>query len=309
MAKRALLKRLSDVDIRLIRIFVAVTECGGFAASELELNIGRSTISRHIADLEQRLGLRLCNRGPSGFSLTVEGEKVLASARRLLGSLDGFQAEVDEIHQTLTGTLRLGIFDQSTTNPEAHLDDAIRRFDQSAPGVTLEIALHAPNVLEAQVVDGSLDVAVVPIHRQSGSLSYEPLYDEHMTLYCGRGHPLFDAPSDPDALPELSSWKYAGFGFNSPNMIAGQKLGLRRAARVQEEEALALLIQSGCYLGYLADHVAATFMASNSVRPIAARHSAYVSRFAAITRRQPEPDRKTKEFLRCLRRAHAENRQ
>ncbi|WP_300037410.1 LysR family transcriptional regulator [uncultured Roseobacter sp.] len=307
MAKRALLRRLGDVDIRLIRIFVAVTECGGFAASELELNIGRSTISRHIADLEQRLGLRLCNRGPSGFSLTAEGERVLLSARRLLGSLDGFQTEVDEIHQTLTGTLRLGLFDQSTTNPDAHLDEAIRLFDRSAPEVTLEIALHAPNVLEAQVVEGSLDLAIVPIHRKSASLVYQPLYDEFMTLYCGRGHPLFDNPPSDNEVPDLSAWKYAGFGFNSPNLIAGQKLGLRRAARVQEEEALSLLIQSGCYLGYLADHVAATFLANKSVRPIAPEHSAYASRFSAITRKQPEPDRKTQEFLRCLGVAHAEN--
>ena len=63
---------------------------------------------------------------------------MLESARRLLSSLEGFQAEVDDIHQTLTGTLKLGIFDQSTTNPKANLHAAIRTFDQSAPDVTLE---------------------------------------------------------------------------------------------------------------------------------------------------------------------------
>ena len=56
MVKRALIHSLSDIDIRLVRIFMSVTECGGFAASELELNIGRSTISKHISDLELRVG-------------------------------------------------------------------------------------------------------------------------------------------------------------------------------------------------------------------------------------------------------------
>lgn len=70
MANQAILRSLGDADIRLLRVFVVVAACGGIAASELELNIGKSTISRYISDLEARLGLRLCNRGPSGFSLT-----------------------------------------------------------------------------------------------------------------------------------------------------------------------------------------------------------------------------------------------
>lgn len=309
MAKRALLANLGDVDIRLIRIFIAVTECGGFAASELELNIGRSTISKHIADLELRIGLKLCNRGPSGFSLTPEGEQVLISARRLLASIDGFQSEIDNIHETLTGKLRLGLFDQSTTNPKAHMHRSIRMFDAIAPEVSLEIALDTPTVLEARVADGSIDVAIVPIHRKSTLFSYLSLYDEEMTLYCGEGHPLFAAPAGATlSALNLEGYKYAGYGFNSPNLKAGQSLGLVRAARVQEEEALSLLIQSGCYLGYLADHVAETFLNKGKVRPIAPSETSYVSRFAAIARKKPEPDRKTLEFLKCLKACHAQGR-
>ncbi len=301
MAKRAMLRSLSDVDIRLVRIFLTVTECGGFAASELELNIGRSTISKHISDLEMRIGLKLCNRGPSGFSLTREGEQVLESARKLLASIDGFQSEIDNIHTHLTGTLRIGLFDQSSTNPNAHIHTAIQKFDDIAPEVSLEIALDPPSALEARVSDGSMDVAIVPVHRQSNLLHYTPLYREHMTLYCGEGHALFDAPK---ADITLEDHKYAGYGFNSPNMKASQKLGLPRAARVQEEEALSLLIQSGRYLGYLADHVAETFIRKGTVRPINLPDARYTSVFAAITRKKPEPDRKTQEFVTCLKAAH-----
>ncbi len=308
MVKRALLKSLGDVDIRLVRIFVAVTECGGFAASELELNIGRSTISKHIADLEVRMGLKLCNRGPSGFSLTAEGEQVLALSHRLLSSIDSFQSEVDNIQENLAGTLRLGLFDQSTTNPHAHIHSAISAYDKSAPKVSLEIAIEPPNVIEARVIDGTMEVGIVPVHRQSSSLNYHVLYDEHMTLYCGDGHVLFDADADMESPQfDLSEYKYAGFGFNSPNMKAGQSLGLHRAARVQEEEALSLLIQSGCYLGFLADHVAETFLSKGKVKAIAPQRTRYISTFAAITSRQPEPDRKTKEFVNCLKAAHGKS--
>ena len=77
MPPRAFLGRVSDVDIRLLRVFRAVVACGGVSAAELELNIGRSTISRHLTDLELRLGVKLCDRGPAGFALTAEGEQVL----------------------------------------------------------------------------------------------------------------------------------------------------------------------------------------------------------------------------------------
>ena len=305
MAKHAIFRRLSDVDIRLVRIFITVSECSGFAASELELNIGRSTISKHISDLELRVGLKLCNRGPSGFSLTPEGEKFLMSARKLLSSIDEFQSEIDSIHSKLTGTLRIGIFDQSTTNPNANLHEAIRNFDQIAPAVALEITLDSPTGLEAGVTGGNIDVAIVPVHRQSKSLDYAPLYIERMTLYCGEGHALFEASTGMSAADlKLEDHKYAGYAFNSPNLKAGQKLGMSRAARVQEEEALALLIQSGCYLGYLADHVAETFLRKGQVRPIAPVDTSYTSTFAAITRKKPEPDRKTTEFIACLKASH-----
>ncbi|MEL6678066.1 MAG: LysR family transcriptional regulator [Pseudomonadota bacterium] len=290
------------MDIRLIRVFRTVVKCGGLAASELELNIGRSTISKHISDLELRLGMTLCHRGPGGFRLTAEGQKVLEAADRLLKSLEGFQVEVDDIHRTLVGTLHVAMFDRSTTNPKARLDLALRRFDALAPDVALDVKLAPPNQIEAQVIEGALDVGIVPVYRHSVSLTYAILYAEEMTLYCGKGHPLFEqATSDVD----LAGFKYAGFSFNSPNMEAGKRLGLTRAASVQDEDSLALLIQSGCYLGFLADHVAAEFLSRGQVWPVAPERSHYVTTFAAITRKSAAPDRKAEAFLTCLREAHA----
>src|SRR5436309_2250769 len=54
---RAVLGQVGDMDLRLLRVFKSVADCGGMAAAELDLNIGVSTISRHIKDLETRLGL------------------------------------------------------------------------------------------------------------------------------------------------------------------------------------------------------------------------------------------------------------
>lgn len=81
------LGQVADHEIRLLRVFKAVVECRGFAAAETELNIGRSTISIHIANLEQRLNLKLCRRGRAGFALTEEGIEVYELMKDLFSSL------------------------------------------------------------------------------------------------------------------------------------------------------------------------------------------------------------------------------
>lgn len=308
MARRALIASLGDIDIRLLRIFVVVAECNGIAASELELNIGKSTISRHISDLELRIGLRLCNRGPAGFSLTTEGMQVLELTRELLSQIDTFQSNVDGIQRNLTGTLRIGIFDQSSTNPSAQLHKAIAAFDDIAPDVAISIVLDTPSALESSVANGGLEVAIVPIYQPSQAFDYTNLYRENMKLYCGPGHELHGfTVDDGDADVDLQQYKYAGYGFNSPNMRAGNKLGVGRAAHVKEEEALVLLIQSGKYLGYLADHVAAGLDPIDSMWAVLPEQIGYQVDFAAIVRKRPEPDRKTAAFLQCLVSAHTEN--
>jgi DNA-binding transcriptional LysR family regulator len=67
---------MSEVDLRLIRVFVAVADSHGFTAAQSELGMVTSTISNHVAALEQRLGTRLCQRGRGGFMLTPEGQTV-----------------------------------------------------------------------------------------------------------------------------------------------------------------------------------------------------------------------------------------
>jgi DNA-binding transcriptional LysR family regulator len=90
VVRKALLGNVTDNDLRLLRVFRAVVACGGFSAAELELNINRSTISRHIKDLEIRLGVTLCRRGRGGFALTSEGEQVHASALKIMSAMEEF---------------------------------------------------------------------------------------------------------------------------------------------------------------------------------------------------------------------------
>lgn len=297
--------RIGDSDIRLLRVFKTVVESGGLSAAEVELNIGKSTISKHITDLELRLGLKLCNRGPAGFALTEDGAKVLQAADHLLVSVSQFRNEVSEIKEQLGGTIRISLFDQCASNPESRLARAIHRFNEAAPSVQIELSLEPPNVIETMVISGQLDIGIIALHRPSTSLHYAPLYGEDMFLYCGREHPLYRTPDHELKTSDLLGFSYAGLSVNSPNLIVGQQLGFRRSAKVQNEQALAILILSGRYLGYLPEHLAQNFVNRELMRKLLPDETQYRTRFAAATRKQPEPTRVTKLFLDVLLSEHS----
>ncbi|SLN64155.1 LysR family transcriptional regulator [Ruegeria meonggei] len=304
MAKKIAINRVTDVDIRLLDVFKTVVACGGFTAAEFELNIGRSTISKHISDLETRVGIKLCHRGPAGFSVTSDGEQVLKSSEDLFISIDRFQEQIDEARADLTGKLKIAFFDHASSNPEANVFGAIQMFRDKAPGVTLDISMEPPNIIEEGVINGKFNLGIVPLHRQSPMLSYTDLYTEEMHLFCGRSHELFDRQKTEFTVAELRKYSFAGLSFNSPNMAVHQKLKLRKSAFVQNEEALALLVLSGRYLGFLPSHTATPFLDAGKVRKIDCKPASFVSKMSAIVRKSRSKGRRLNLFLECLFDAH-----
>jgi DNA-binding transcriptional LysR family regulator len=215
---------------------------------------------------------------------------------------------VRDLHAELVGRLQIGVLDKTATNPEACLAQAIRLFRQQAPAVELEITVGSLHSIERGVIDGSLQLGVLPDHRRSDSLDYHPLFNETMLLYCGGQHPLFAADLSQLSLHQLQTHDYAGLGYHSQNMEASHRFGLRRTASATDQEAVATLILSGCYIGFLPDHYAATFapgvLRSLTLAPAEQVELSYVSPFAAIVRHAPQPGRVGQSFLQALLQAH-----
>jgi DNA-binding transcriptional LysR family regulator len=309
--------QVSDLDLRLLRVFRAVVEAGGFAAAELALNIGRSTISRHIKDLEERLGLSLCRRGRGGFALTPEGEHIYQATLKVMGAISDLKSEVHTLHQRLTGSLQLALFDKTVTNPACRIATAIGWLRERAPEVAVEIRVLPLNDIERGVLDGHFHVGVIPTHRRSEACAYTPLFGERMLLYCGSGHPLFERAADgatrghgrsaavkPPTETEVQAQPFAGLGFHSDNMERGHAFGLQRRATAYDQEGVATLILSGAYVGFLPDHYAASFVAQDRMRALLPRTFTYACGFEAIVRRGGQRARLAETFLQLLAEAH-----
>lgn len=303
--QRAVLGQLSDMDLRLLQVFKAVVECGGMSAAELELNIGTSTVSRHVKDLETRLGLTLCRRGRAGFALTPEGQRVYEETLRLLASVRGFLGSIDDIHARMGGQLAVAVFDKTASNPQARIHQAIAAFTAEAPHVQLQLHVASINAIERGVIDGGYQVGIIPTHRSSQSLVYTDLFGETMLLYCGAGHALFDAPHGALDWDAVRAYPFAGLGYHSPNMELSHEARLTRSATGFDQESIATLVLSGRFMGFLPDHYAESFERQGRLQAVRPDLFYYRCQFVSLLRRSPAPSRAALLFQRCLEQAHA----
>ncbi len=144
--------KLSGSDLTALRVFDAVARNQGFAPAQVELGLSQPAISNHIAALEQRFGVRLCNRGRSGFSLTEKGRFVLESTRSLFTALDEFSGAMDDLREQIVGTLRIGIVDAISTDVRMRLPDAVEGglayFERRVPNWTGSVSDDWPAWLD-----------------------------------------------------------------------------------------------------------------------------------------------------------------
>ncbi len=276
------LPSLSDIDLRLLRVFHAIVRNGGFSAAQYELNMSQPAISAQMKQLEDRFGMRLCERGRSGFRLTNGGQVVYDALQKLFRAAEDFRQEVDSYKGELSGDLYVALDDATATNVASPLRDAIKIMDRDEPNVRLHIDIAPPAELEQGVIEERFHLAIGPFHHVAGSLVLEPLYSEKQTLYCGAGHPLFGV-EDSDLTPkDLALHPYAARTYMDAGTLSGSA-AFRRRAFASNMEALALLILTGGYIGYLPHHFAMPWVDRGEMWPLGESRLSYDSTFSMVT--------------------------
>ena len=284
-AENLLPRQLGDAHIRLMRIYKAVVESGGFSAAEVELNISRPAISLAISELESLLNMRLCNRGRAGFALTEQGEEVYDATLQLLGSLENFRSRINAINTELKGELNIGITDNMVTVPQMRITRALAALKQRGPEVVINIRMIPPKDIESGVIDGQLLVGIVPELRTLPGLNYFPLYKEQSLLYCGAGHPLFNTDSSKLSDSELSEYDAVVPAYPQSADIKQQQALLKASASSTDREGIAFLILSGSYLGFLPTHFAERWVQEGKLKAIQPEKRSFNTQFTAITRK------------------------
>ncbi|MFT6690402.1 MAG: DNA-binding transcriptional LysR family regulator [Colwellia sp.] len=247
--------QVHDVDLRLLRIFVAIVECGGLSAAESRLNIGRSTISSHLSDLEVRLGIKLCKRGRSGFEITEPGRVTYQASLELLQQCEAFTTTVASSKNVLSGRVTIATIDTMVSDPRCGVARTIRALKAQSDNIQFDINVCEAREVETSVVNGRSLVGIGVSRHHLRGLDYFPLYNENNYLYCGIEHPLFDSKSS-DINKILKNTEVISSNYVRDKESRNDGLNYQNSAIAYHDEGIAHLILSGEFIGYLPDHYA-----------------------------------------------------
>jgi DNA-binding transcriptional LysR family regulator len=154
----------TNLDLDLLRAFVAVAEARSFSRAASALLRNQSTISLQIQRLENIVGHRLLDRTPRRVKLTADGETMLAYAQRLLNLNDEVMAQLNA--PNMAGIVRLGTPEDFATS---RLSKVLSSFAHIYPAVALEVVCDLTLRLEQAFHQNTFDLVLIKREQRSSA--------------------------------------------------------------------------------------------------------------------------------------------
>jgi DNA-binding transcriptional LysR family regulator len=187
--------------------FTQVVDKGGFAKAARALGIPKSRVSRHVAALETRLGVRLVNRSTRRFVVTEVGQEVHRHAIAMLAEADAALDVVEFARAAPSGTLRASC---PVALAQSSLAPILPAFLESYPAIRLELRVSNRRVdVLAESIDVALRVRTKPTGEDGLVMRTFREVDEFLVAapaYLGAAKPL----ADPADLTQHTTLDYAG---------------------------------------------------------------------------------------------------
>lgn len=270
------------------------------SAAESTLNVSRSTISRQLSDLETRLNLKLCERGPAGFRLTNEGRSVLRRSEDLLISIEDFRRHVHELRDEIAGDLNVALSDATVPNSQFDLPGAIARFLEQAPAVRLSLRMISAQDMEIELFNRRSHVGLKAVHERKAGFHYQPLHDEINQLYIGHRHPMYGEEEAGQTVAAIKQQCFAALSYESGYSPVLRALGIASSATASDLEGLSTLILTGKFIGFLPQSYGEIFEQRGMMRPLDHPDWTYRIPFEAVSLDHDEKTIMVRLFLDCL---------
>ncbi|WP_399683771.1 LysR family transcriptional regulator [Xenophilus sp.] len=154
-------------DLNDLYFYAQVVEHGGFAPAGRALGLPKSRLSRRIAQLEERLGVRLIQRSSRRFAVTEIGQTYYAHCKAMLVEAEAAEEAIALTHAEPCGIVRmtcpvalldlrvadmLAAFMAAHPRVEVHLEDTNRRVDVVGEGIDLAIRVRPPPIEDSDLV-------------------------------------------------------------------------------------------------------------------------------------------------------------
>lgn len=175
------------MELRHLRYFVAIVDCGSMARAAEQVFVTQSTLSHQLAQLEHEMGCALFERVGRDLRLADAGHELLGHARGVLAQVEEGKRAVMKTRTLATGSLRVGVIHTFVTGL---IPQVAAAFVRAHPGVRLQVAELTAIEIEAQVADGALDLGVAFFPAASDAVMGEHLFDDVLVLAVPARHPL-----------------------------------------------------------------------------------------------------------------------
>ena len=174
------------MELYQLRYFVAVAEAGNFTRAAERCSVTQPSLSQQILNLESEVGHKLFHRLGRKAVLTEAGNAFLDRARRILFEVENAAKELSD-HPSLGRRITIGAV--QTVMPYL-ITPFIAECRKSHPNLQIDAREDFRSDLVRAVVDGDLDLAVVPQPVKDHRVSIEPLLTEPLLLVVGKDHPI-----------------------------------------------------------------------------------------------------------------------
>ena len=211
-----------------MQTFVAVVDAGSFIGAADPLGMSKAAVSRHVSDLENRLGVRLLQRTTRRLSLTDEGQAFYARSKDALALVDEAETEIRSRSSEASGVVRVNA---PQTFGVLHLAPLWGGFMDANPRVSLEVTLSDRVV---DVVDEGFDLAIRIATLPNNTLVSKKLASTRVMLCAAPAYlERVGTPSHPEdlALHQVIAYSYwAGrdeWTFTGPEGVVSVKTRAR----------------------------------------------------------------------------------
>lgn len=144
-----------------ISVFRQVVESGSFVGAAERLDFSTATVSKHVAYVEKRLGVRLLNRSSRSLSLTEAGSVYFERCKATLDDLQATELELGSLGTTPRGTLRVTC---PTWFARQRLADTLAEFHERYPDIVVDVSFEDRRV---DLVEEGYDLALRVTHENT----------------------------------------------------------------------------------------------------------------------------------------------
>ena len=186
------------MEFKQLRAFAEVVRQGGFTQAAAVLHASQSAISKQVAQLEQRLGVRLLERSGPHLRLTDAGRVVQRRAEDFLRLRQELQRELDDLGQLARGELRLGL---PMLGSDALFAGLFAEYRRRYPNIAVHLQEGGSKLVEQLVLSGELELGA-GLQPDDPAFDSQPFCNEPLDVLLPADHPL--ASRESLELVELS---------------------------------------------------------------------------------------------------------